>query len=117
VFTDGSTVDNPADSLAHLLPAADDPTVLAVESIPQVVFVERGVVSPFWHLIENAIRTFDAKLGVTGTTDLCAPNCSGYGSTPAMATANEPTSVDTVESILVVGGLFLVVGAAPPREI
>ncbi|WP_281196073.1 hypothetical protein [Halorubrum sp. F4] len=117
VFTDGGTVDNPANSLAHLSPATDKSTVLTVEPILEVIFVEQGVVSPFWYLIENAVGAFDAKLSVTGTTDLGALNCSGDSGTPAMATANESTSVDTVESVLVVGRLFLVMGAAPPREI
>jgi hypothetical protein len=117
VFTDSGTVNNPANGLAHLSPATDEPTVLTVEPIPKVVFVERGIVSPFRHLIENAVGAFDAELGVTGTTNVCALNRPGNDSTPAMATANEPTSIDTVESVLVVGGLFLVMGAAPPREI
>jgi hypothetical protein len=96
--------------------AADEPTVFAVESIPEVVFVERCVVAPVRHLVEDTVRALHAELGVTGPTYLCALDSPRYGSTPAMATADESTAVETIEPVLVVVRLFLVVGGASPGQ-
>jgi hypothetical protein len=117
VFTNGGTVDDPANGLAHLSAAADESTVLTIEPIPEVVFVEGGVIAPLWYLIKDAVGAFDTEFGIAGTTDLRSFDRTGDGDTPAMATADESTSIHAVEPVLVVFRLFLVVGAAPSREI
>jgi hypothetical protein len=66
--------------------------------------------------IKHAIRAFDAKLSVTGATDLRPLDGTGHSSAPAMATADEATPAHAVEPIFVVLGLFLVVGAAPSGQ-
>ena len=69
VPTDGFSSGNSSYSFAHLSAATDEPTVLAVESIAEVIFVERGVLASLRYLIKDTIRPFYAKNRLTITAD------------------------------------------------